>query len=68
MSGLVNLVELSPGMRIRVANGGTAEVVENPKDGMWVIARYVTSPEDPAQVGQEEMVFAQDVVEIVEGE
>jgi hypothetical protein len=41
-----------------------AEIVTNPADGVWVFARYLESPRDPALVGQEEMIFAQDVVEI----
>jgi hypothetical protein len=40
------------------------EVVSNPLDGVWVFARYLESPRDPALVGREEMIFAQDVVAI----
>jgi hypothetical protein len=29
-----------------------------------VFARYLSSPGDPARVGGEEMIFAQDIVEI----
>jgi len=43
-------------------DGAVAEIVTNPGDGMWLFARYLTSPRDPALVGQEEMIFAQDVV------
>jgi hypothetical protein len=44
--------------------GATAEIVSNPLDGVWVFARYLSSPADPARVGSEEMIFAQDIVEI----
>ena len=39
-----------------------AEIVDNPRDGVWLFARYLASPRDPTLVGQEEMIFAQDVV------
>ena len=39
-------------------------IVSNPADGVWVFARYLESPRDPALVGQEAMIFAQDVVEV----
>ena len=47
-------------------DGATAEIVSNPLDGVWVVARFLSSPTDPARVGSEEMIFAQDVVEISE--
>jgi hypothetical protein len=64
MSELVNTRLLSPGMQIVLADGAVAEVVSNPMDGVWVFARYLSSPGDPSVVGSEEMVFAQDIAEI----
>ncbi len=64
MSELVNTRELTPGMQILLVNGAVAEVVSNPLDGVWVFARYLSSPADPAVVGSEEMIFAQDIAEI----
>jgi len=52
------------GARLILASGATAEVVSNPGDGVWLFARYLTSTEDPTLIGQEEMIFAQDVVEV----
>jgi len=49
------------------SDDATAEVLSNPKDGVWLFVRYLTSPEDPNQVGEEDMVFAQDVLELVSG-
>ena len=40
-----------------------AEIVNNPADGVWLFARVV-SADDAGRVGEEEMIFAQDVVEI----
>jgi hypothetical protein len=45
-----------------LASGAEAEIVDNPRDGIWLFARYLSSPQDPALVGREEMIFAPDVV------
>lgn len=66
MNGIVNLFELEPGAKVSLSNKATAEVVSNPRDGVWVFARYLSSPEDPSLVGKEDMVFAQDIVEVLE--
>jgi hypothetical protein len=63
MSELVNTRLLTPGMQIVLVDGAIAEVVSNPLDGVWVFARYLSSPADPSVVGSEEMIFAQDIVE-----
>jgi len=64
MSELVNTRELVPGMQIVLVDGAVAEVVSNPLDGVWVFARYLSSPADPSMVGSEEMIFAQDIAEV----
>ena len=66
MSGVINLRLLEPGTKIGLSDGATAEVVSNPQDGVWVFARNLSSPVDPSPVGTEDMVFAQDIVEILE--
>ncbi len=63
MSELVNTRLLTPGMQIVLVDGAVAEIVSNPLDGVWVFARYLSSPTDPSVVGSEEMIFAQDIVE-----
>jgi hypothetical protein len=67
MTEPVNIRSLGPGTRIVLEGGAVAEIVSNPADGVWVFARYLTAPDDPARVGSEEMIFAQDIVEIREG-
>jgi hypothetical protein len=64
MSDPINVRALEPGTQITLADGAVAEIVSNPADGVWVFARYLQSPRDPALVGLEEMIFAQDVVAI----
>jgi hypothetical protein len=66
MSDPINVRALEPGTQITLADGAVAEIVSNPADGVWVFARYLQSPRDPALVGLEEMIFAQDVVAIEE--
>jgi hypothetical protein len=66
MSGIVNIRLLAPGTKIVLVDGATAEVTANPADGVWVFARRLSAPDDPAGVGSEEMIFAQDVVSILD--
>ena len=66
MSSIINLRLLEPGAKIGLSDGSTAEVVSNPMDGVWVFARYLSSPSDPSLEGSEDMVFAADVVELLE--
>ncbi len=64
MSDPINIRTLASGSRIVLADGAVAEIVSNPADGVWLFARYLESPRDPTLVGQEEMIFAQDVIEV----
>ena len=64
MSDPINVRDLAVGTRLMLDSGAEVEIVSNPKDGVWLFARYLSSADDPAMVGEEEMVFAQDVVEV----
>jgi len=64
MSDPINIRALAPGTRISLADGADAEIVSNPADGVWLFARYLTAPRDPALIGQEDMIFAADVVAV----
>ena len=64
MSGPVNVRDLAPGTAIVLVDGAEAEIVDNPGDGIWLFARYLSSPGDPTLVGQEEMIFAQNVAAV----
>ena len=66
MSEVVNLLQLEPGTKLGLANGSTVEVVTNLGDGVWIFGRYLSSPSDPSLEGTEEMVFAQEIVEVLE--
>jgi hypothetical protein len=65
MSDIVNVRDLRPGTRISLLDGAEAEIVSNPADGVWVFARYLSSPDDPSRVGDEDMIFAQDIAAVL---
>lgn len=61
MSDAINVRTIVVGARVTLTSGAEAEVVSNPRDGVWLFARYLTA-DDPSLIGTEEMIFAQDVV------
>jgi hypothetical protein len=64
MSDPINIRALAVGTRVILGSGAEVEIVSNPQDGVWLFARYLSSADDPAAVGQEDMIFAQDVVAV----
>jgi hypothetical protein len=64
MSDPVNIRALAAGTRVVLASGAEVEIVSNPEDGVWLFARYLSSGDDRGMVGEPEMIFAQDVVEV----
>ncbi len=63
---IVNLMTLEVGERVSLIDDAVGEVVDNPRDGSWIIVRYLESPSDPSRVGRDEPVFAADISGIVE--
>lgn len=61
---VINLMDLAPGTRVLLADGATAEIVMNPRDGAWLQVRYVADTSSSRE-GAEELVFADDVREIL---
>jgi hypothetical protein len=61
MSGIVNVRDLKVGTRVMLGSGAEVEIVSNPGDGVWIFARYLAAD---GAAGEEEMIFAQDVVEV----
>jgi hypothetical protein len=64
VSGPVNIRDLKPGTVVALLDGAIAEIVSNPADGVWVFGKFLSSPTDPSRIGEEEMIFAQDILEI----
>ena len=52
-----NLRDLVQGDQIRLEGDIIAEVVNNPKDGLWIRAKFIRVPGEPAQEGTEGQVF-----------
>lgn len=57
--------ELDPGRKIKLKGGIVAEVKDNPRDGSWLVVRYISAPEDPSSEGREELASADDVIELL---
>ena len=62
----VNLRELEIGQRIKLTGDIGVEVLENPKDGMWVYGKYISVPGNPSAENTEDSIFAGDVLEMAE--
>tara|TARA_Y100000590_G_C15611500_1_gene973997 strand:+ start:279 stop:464 length:186 start_codon:yes stop_codon:yes gene_type:complete len=54
-------MEIAIGDHIALSEDAVALVTDNPRDGSWIIAKYVECPADPGKVGEEEPIFAEDV-------
>jgi hypothetical protein len=63
---LVAIQDLEPGTRIRLRGDIVAEVTENPRDGMWIVVRYLETPAGPVAGERSEMAAADDVLARVE--
>ena len=61
----VGLRDLPEGTKVRLRNGAIAEVTANPRDGGWIFIRFLEFPEDPSRVGEDDMAFCTDVLEVV---
>ena len=61
--GLVMLQNLELGQKVKLKSGIVAEVTGNPKDGSWIYVKYLENPNDPSNLSNEELAFADEVVE-----
>ena len=58
---MLAIQHLPPGTRLKLNDGGLAEVRENPHDGTWLLVRRL-----PAQEGAEdELLFVDDIAEVL---
>ena len=56
---------LTEGMRVKMTNGAVGEITGNPQDGAYLMVRITENPANPSQVGEEDLVFFNDVQEVV---
>lgn len=59
----INFRNLEPGTRLKLVGDLIVEVTENPKDGYWLVGRWLSVPLDPASEGKEAMILCYDVVD-----
>ncbi len=62
---MINVIDLQTGDKLQLSGEVTAEVVANPRDGIWIQIRYLTHPENPDQVGTEELLFAEEIIDVI---
>jgi hypothetical protein len=58
--------DLPPGAKLRMSDGAIVEVVQNARDGGWLLGRYVEHEDSPDLVGTEDWIYFGDVVEEVQ--
>jgi hypothetical protein len=63
---MLAIQHLPPGTRLKLTDGGLAEIRENPRDGTWLIVRRLASEENTSEVGNEdELLIVDDIAEII---
>lgn len=62
---MIAIQDLEPGTKIRIKGDIVAEVVENPKDGMWILVRWISAPAQAGSPGKEELCHADEVLDVV---
>ncbi|MBV1878468.1 MAG: hypothetical protein KUG79_12555 [Pseudomonadales bacterium] len=62
----LDLVAIPEGAKVRLVGGETAEVVSNPRDGMWILLNILEAPNDPDYVGEEDLIFWADVLGVID--
>jgi len=60
---MLAIQHLAPGTRLRLTDGGLAEIRENLHDGTWLIVRRLT----PEAGSEDELLIVDDIAEIVAG-
>ena len=62
---LVSVQLLEPGTKVAIRGDIVAEVVENPRDGMWIVVRYLQTPAGNVAGEQVEMTMADDILAVI---
>ena len=61
----VMITDLPEGTQVRLRNGNIVEITANPRDGGWIFVKIVENANDPNTVGDEDMSFCVDVIDVV---
>jgi hypothetical protein len=62
---MISIQDLEVGQKLKLTGSIIAEVRENPRDGCWIIVRYLEVPGPDVPSNEDEMVSADDVVEVL---
>jgi hypothetical protein len=54
---------LPEGTKVKLINGAAGEITANPRDGGFILVRFLEHPQDPSKVGEEDYVFFNEVRE-----
>jgi hypothetical protein len=57
----IALQTIEPGTKLRLRGGIIAVVDDNPRDGMWIVVRYIETPDGPVSSDNLEMVMTDEV-------
>jgi hypothetical protein len=60
-ASMLAIQHLPPGTRLKLTDGGLAEIRENPRDGTWLIVRRLTPEPGP----EDELLIVDDIAEII---
>jgi hypothetical protein len=60
---MLSIQHLPPGTRLRLTDGGVAELRENPRDGTWLIVRRL----EPVAAAEDELLIVDEIAEVLAG-
>ena len=58
---MLAIQHLPPGTRLKLTDGGLAEIRENPRDGTWLIVQRLA----PEAGNEDELLIVDDIAEII---
>lgn len=61
IAGAENFRDLALGLTVTMLDGIVGKITGNPHDGAWLVIEITECPSDPSRVGEEDVVYFQDV-------
>jgi hypothetical protein len=55
MSASINLATLEPGTKLTLTDGRVVEIVDNPKDGSWLVCCTAADRDDEVLIGAQDI-------------
>jgi hypothetical protein len=63
---VIAIQHLPPGTRVRLKSGAVVEVVDNPRDGTWMLVRPAAAPAKPTAPGEDVLCNADEVEAVLD--